>query len=52
MRSVPSVVYDQNAAYQSTRANRENGAWWDYSYDALGPVSSAQKREPPLPSTA
>ncbi len=42
--ALPSVQYDYNAANQRTRATREDNAYWDYGYDALGQVSSATKK--------
>jgi len=45
---VQSVAYQYNNANQRTRATREDSAYWDYGYDALGQVNSAVKK---LPST-
>jgi len=39
-----TVGYDYNAANQRTRATREDTTFWDYSYDALGQVTSAGKK--------
>jgi len=38
-----SYIYSYNAANQRTRALREDGSHWDYTYDALGQVTSAKK---------
>jgi YD repeat-containing protein len=35
--------YQYNAANQRTRANREDGAYWIYTYDELGQVVSGRK---------
>ncbi len=41
--SVQSVVYSYNSANQRTKATREDNARWDYTYDALGQVTSGKK---------
>lgn len=41
---VASAAYEYNAANQRIKATREDGAYWDYGYDALGQVTSAVKR--------
>ena len=39
-----STAYTYNAANQRTRATREDNAFWQYEYDALGQVTSAGKK--------
>jgi RHS repeat-associated protein len=41
--SVLSHAYTYNSANQRTRATREDGAYWSYTYDALGQVTSGTK---------
>lgn len=41
--SALSHAYTYNSANQRTRATREDSAYWGYSYDALGQVTSAGK---------
>jgi len=41
---VSSHAYTYNQADQRTRATREDGAYWDYSYDALGQVTGGVKK--------
>jgi RHS repeat-associated protein len=44
--AVPAVsaAYQYNAANQRTRLTREDNAYWDYGYDALGQVNAAVKK--------
>lgn len=39
----PSFSYDYNSANQRTKTTRENNAYWSYSYDPLGQVTSGKK---------
>jgi RHS repeat-associated protein len=39
-----SHSYLYNGANQRTRANREDGSYWDYAYDTLGQINNAVKR--------
>lgn len=41
--SAVSHAYTYNAANQRTRATRENSAYWNYAYDALGQVTTGSK---------
>jgi RHS repeat-associated protein len=41
--SVLNHVYSYNSANQRTKATREDNSYWNYSYDALGQVTSSRK---------
>jgi RHS repeat-associated protein len=41
--SAPSFSYDYNSANQRTRTTREDNSRWNYTYDALGQVTSGKK---------
>ena len=41
-----SFSYTYNAANQRRRSTRENGAYWDFGFDALGQVTAAGKYRP------
>jgi YD repeat-containing protein len=41
---VASASYLYNAASQRTRLTREDGTYWDYSYDALGQVTGGSRK--------
>jgi RHS repeat-associated protein len=43
-----SAAYVYNAANQRTKATREDSAYWDYGYDALGQVTSGRKYDATL----
>lgn len=52
---VSSHAYAYNQADQRTRATREDGAYWDYSYDTLGQVVGGIKKTAagqPIPGMA
>ena len=42
--SVVSFSYQYNTANQRTRRTEADGSYWDYTYDALGQVTSGQKK--------
>jgi RHS repeat-associated protein len=42
--SVLSSGYSYNSANQRTKLTREDNRYWDYGYDALGQVTSANKK--------
>ena len=41
--SALSAFYQYNSANQRTRATREDNAYWNYGYDALGQITSGKK---------